>query len=342
MKEKTGWTIAAMREPPTIPEEHLRACLQDQYDLSPITLEFLPRGRDYNAGVYRVVSKQGTVYLLKVTSRPLYEPSCQVPRYLRDQEIISVVAPIPTRSGALWTKLTDRTVIVYPFIDGDSSLMGMTNEQWKEVGSIFKQIHQMRLPPGGFPSLRTETFDPKEYARWVHTFETQYLSLQHGRSDSSRIFPASWIEHQSTIHTAVTSLEKLAELLQRHAEPYVICHADLHARNLIRDRAGHVFVIDWDEVMLAPKERDFIFIREPQADAFWEGYGQRERDWMVLSYYLWERVVQDMIEEAQNVCFKDDLAEETKADIAQSFHESLSARGQNLAAAYQASARLAI
>ena len=84
-----------------------------------------------------------------------------------------------------------------------------------------------------------------------------------------------------------------------------------------------MFVIDWDEVMMAPKERDFIFIREPQADAFWEGYGQRKRDWMLLSYYLWERVVQDVIEDTQNVCFKDDLSEETKADIAQSFHESL-------------------
>src|SRR5436309_1410811 len=62
-----------MREPPSILEEHLRACLQDQYDLNSVTLEFLPLEHDYNAGVYRAVSKQGTVYLLKVTSRPLYE-----------------------------------------------------------------------------------------------------------------------------------------------------------------------------------------------------------------------------------------------------------------------------
>ena len=333
---------AAMREPPNIPEERLRACLQDQYDLSPITLEFLPRGRDYNAGVYRVVNEQGTAYLLKVTARSLYKASCLVPRYLRDEGIISVVAPIPAKNCVLWTQLADWTVIVYPFIDGDSSLTGMTNEQWKEVGRIFKPIHQVQLPPGGFPSLRTETFDPTAYARWIHDFETQYLQSRHDGSTSSSVFRASWVEHQSTIYTAVTSLEKLAVLLQRRAVPYVICHADLHARNLIRDRAGHVFVIDWDEVMLAPKERDFIFIREPQADAFWEGYEQKEIDWMLLSYYLWERVVQDVIEEAQNVCFKDDLAEETKADIARSFHESLSVRGQNLAAAKQASARLAM
>ncbi len=47
-----------VREQPGIPEEHLRACFQKQYDLIPITLEFLPVGHDYNAGVYRVVSEQ--------------------------------------------------------------------------------------------------------------------------------------------------------------------------------------------------------------------------------------------------------------------------------------------
>ncbi len=115
-----------MREQPGIPEERLRACLQDQYDLIPVTFEFLPLGLDYNAGVYRVVSEQGTAYLLKVTSRPLYEPRCLVPRYLNEQGITSVVAPVLTRSSALWTLLEEWTVIVYPFIDGDTSWTGMT------------------------------------------------------------------------------------------------------------------------------------------------------------------------------------------------------------------------
>src|SRR5205807_10182737 len=330
-----------MREQPKIPEEQLRACFQDQYDLYPVTLEFLPRGLDYNAGVYRVVSEQGTAYLLKVTSRPLYEPRCLVPRYLNDQGITSVVAPIPTRSGALWTKLVDWTMIVYPFIDGDSSLTGMTNEQWKEVGTIFKRIHQVMLPPFGFESLRKETFDPTEYARWVRTFEAQHLHSRHAGSGSSCALRADWMAHQSTIHMGVTSLEHLAGVLQRRAGPYVICHADLHAANLLRDPAGNVFVIDWDEVMLAPKERDFIFVREPQAPAFWQGYGQTEIDWVALTYYLWERVVQDLIECTQDVCFRDDLGEETRADIAQMFHKILAEEGGTVDAAYAAAAHLA-
>jgi spectinomycin phosphotransferase len=336
-----------MREPPSIPEEHLRACLQQQYDLIPVTLDFLPLGLDYNAGVYRVVSEQGTASLLKVTSRPLYEPSCLVPRYLNDQGITSVVAPVPTRIGALWTQLEEWTVIVYPFIDGETSWTGMTNEQWKEVGTIFQQIHQVMLPPEGFESLRKETFDPTEYTRWVHAFETQQLHSRRGGSGSSRALRADWLAHQSTIHTAVASLEKLAEVLQSLTLPYVISHADLHPANLLRDHAGHVFVIDWDEVMLAPKERDFLFVKESSADsealpgtpAFFQGYGQTEIDWIALTYYRYERVVQDLIACAQEVFFRDDLGEGTKADSVQLFHAIL-AEGGEIDAASQASAHL--
>jgi spectinomycin phosphotransferase len=330
-----------MREPPRIREEHLRTCVQDQYDLDPVTLAFLPLGKDYNAGVYRVMSQHGTAYLLKVKVGPLYEPSCLVPHYLQAQGITSVVAPVPTKRHALWTQLGDWTVIVYPWISGDSSLTGMTHVQWKEVGTIFQRIHQVRLQPEGFSSLRKETFDPSAYARWVRTFETQYLQQCLGGSGASGALCASWVAHQSTIHTGVTFLEKLAAVLKERPFPSVICHADLHPANLLRDPTGHVFVIDWDEVMLAPKERDFIFVRAPHAEAFWAGYGQRGVDGRLLAYYLWERVVQDVIYYAHNVCFRDDWAEETRAEVAQMFHAYVAEGGHNIAAAYAAAAHLA-
>jgi spectinomycin phosphotransferase len=309
-----------MREKPNIPDERLQATLQDQFDLVPVTLEFLPVGLDYHAGVYRVVSEQGDVYLLKATSRPLYEPRYLVPRYLNDQGIRYVVAPLSTKSGDLWAKLDGWTMILYPFIEGDNSLTGMTNEQWRELGRIFKQIHTVPVPVQGFEARRRETFDPTAYARWIREFEAHYLHSQHNASASQQALLAEWQAQQSTIHQGISSMEKLAGVLQKRSEPYGICHADLHPHNLIRDQNGHVFVIDWDDVMLAPKERDFIFIREGQADTFWEGYGPAEIDWAALTYYRWERVVTDIIACAEDMFFKDDIGEETRADIARLFH----------------------
>lgn len=136
-------------------------------------------------------------------------------------------------------------------------------------------------------------------------------------------------------------------MLQERSLPFVICHADLHPANLLRDPVGHVFVIDWDEVMLAPKERDFLFIKESSADcealpgtpAFWEGYTVVEIDWMALTYYRYERVVQDLIACAQEVFFRDDLGKETKADSVQLF-QTILAEGGEIDAAYEASAHL--
>ena len=328
-----------MREPPRIAEEQLRACLQHQYDLVLVTLEFLPLGHDYDAGVYRALSERGTAYLLKVTSRPLYEARCLVPRYLHDQGIASVVAPILTRSGALWTFLAEWTVIVYPWISGDSRLTGMTDEQWKQVGTIFKHIHRVMLLPGGFESLRKETFDPREYIQWVRAFEAQQVHAS-GGDVAQRALRSCWVAYQSTIHTVLASLEKLAGVLRSRTLPSVICHGDLHARNLIRDRAGRVFVIDWDEVILAPKERDFLFVRPPHAAAFWEGYGQAEIDWVALTYFLWERVVQDLIECTRNVWFREDWGEDSRMEAVQLLEVILAQDNAHIAAAYQASAHL--
>jgi spectinomycin phosphotransferase len=145
----------------------------------------------------------------------------------------------------------------------------------------------------------------------------------------------------------VASLEKLAAVLHRRNLPCVICHADLHPANLLRDRMGRVFVIDWDEVMLAPKERDFLFIKESPTDsetlpgtpAFFQGYGQADIDWIALTYYRYERVIQDVIACAENVCFRDDLREGSRADEAQLFQDVL-AEGGEIDAATHASAHL--
>ncbi len=336
-----------MREQPDISIEYLRACLEQQYNVIPIALEYLPLGLDYNAGVYHVVSEQDAAYLLKVTSRPLYEPQCLVPRYLNDQGITSVVAPVPTTGGALWTSIDEWTVIVYPFIDGDTSWTGMTDEQWKQVGTIFQQIHRVMVPSEGFELLRKETFDPSEYTRWVHAFESQHAHEQDGERPWQRALRSCWMSNRSTIYSALAILETLGNVLQRRSLPYVICHADLHPANLLRDGHGRVFVIDWDEVMLAPKERDFLFVKISSADsetlpgtpAFFQGYDQTEIDWTALTYYRYERVVQDLIACAQEVFFRDDLGEETKRDSFKLF-EAILAEGGEIDAASQASSHL--
>jgi spectinomycin phosphotransferase len=97
-------------------------------------------------------------------------------------------------------------------------LTGMTEEQWKQVGTIFRHIHQVALPPGGFASLRKEAFDPEEYTRWVGAFETQLAHAQ-GQGAAQRTLRSCWLAHQSTVHMVVTTLEQLAGMLRSQTFP---------------------------------------------------------------------------------------------------------------------------
>ena len=42
--------------------------------------------------------------------------------------------------------------------------------------------------------------------------------------------------------------------------PLVLCHADLHAWNVLLDTDRQLWLVDWDETILAPKERDLMFV----------------------------------------------------------------------------------
>jgi len=319
-----------MHDSLSIPEERLRACVQDQYGLATATLEPLTLGLDTSADVYRCVSEQGEAYLLKARSGPLYTPSYLVPRYLADHGIATVAPPIPTTQGALWTRLVSQrewVIALYPFVEGECGWNpGMNDAQWMATGALVRQMHEVTLPPGGFPSLRIETFEPDQYAHRVTAIEARFAQGD-GERRVERALRERWLERQPTIHALLTAMDALAKELQTRSGPRVICHADLHPSNLIRDRVGRVFLIDWDDVMLAPKERDFLFVGDPLTNGFtraggspfFEGYGPAEIDWVAITYYRCERIVQDVIECAQEVYFRDDLGEDVKANAVELF-----------------------
>lgn len=341
-----------MREPPNVPVEHLRAGLRDHFGLTDVSLEFLPVGLDANAGVFRVLAARGDEFLLKVKRGPIYPPSCLAPRHLVDEGVAEVVAPLPTTRGDLWCAAGASSAWVltlYPFIAGATGWVPpMTDQQWRALGTALKHIHGTPLPPKGIPSLREESFDVAEYARQVDALDTRYSHPAAAQAGglAERTLVEHWTARRSAFLAMLAAMEQLAAILRRSAGPRVICHADLHPGNIIRDREGCVHIIDWDDVMLAPKERDFLFVADPPAEGaadevppFFQGYGPVETDWIALTYYLFERSVTDVIAYAEEVSVIPDLGESDRAESARRFG-LIFAPGYSADAAWAAAARL--
>ena len=106
----------------------------------------------------------------------------------------------------------------------------------------------------------------------------------------------------------------LARTLRKRALPGVPCHGDIHAGNVLVDARGRLHLLDWDTLLLAPRERDLMFIgagvaghwRDAQeAIWFYEGYGPQQPDAQALAYYRCERIVADMVDYCEQVMGED-------------------------------------
>jgi spectinomycin phosphotransferase len=78
-------------------------------------------------------------------------------------------------------------------------------------------------------------------------------------------------------------------------------------------------MIDWDDPILAPKERDLMFVgagiggvwnKAREEALFFEGYGRTEIDPIAMAYYRYERIIQDIAIYCQQILLTDEGGED--------------------------------
>jgi spectinomycin phosphotransferase len=307
-----------MLEKPRITDQQLITCLQETYGITAATIEFLPLGYDSYAGVYRVTASDGQLYFMKAKVSIVPEVAITIPRYLREQGMEQVVAPVPTTTGALWGNIDDYTILVYPFIEGNVGMeVGLTENQWREFSTFLRQLHAIQLPDSLAAQVKQETFIP--HPECCSIIQRLQAEIPHQRYDHplQQELARFWLDRQAEIARILARAEELGAQLQNRTHEFVLCHADIHTANIMISPGGALHIVDWDQPILAPRERDLMFVvRNPigaatdsAVSAFRAGYGDYEVDALTLAYYRYEWVVQDIGEFARPVFFEHDLSD---------------------------------
>jgi spectinomycin phosphotransferase len=289
-----------MLEKPEIDERQLLAAVAAGYGLQAAQLRFLPLGVDVQTAVYRLTTEAGAAYFLKLRLGPFDPLAVALPQYLSTQGLRAVIAPLPGRSGRGWERLGAHTLILYPFIDGqDGYQQALTPAQWRDFGAAVRAIHNLALPPEIQGQLPAETYAPTWRER-VRGFQAQAEANTFTDPVAERL-AAFMRANRAVISRLVGRAEALAQALRERSLELTLCHADLHAGNLLLAEAGALYIVDWDAPALAPKERDLALIggcpawgAPAQADWFYQGYGPAAVDRQALAYYRCERAVQDI------------------------------------------------
>lgn len=306
-----------MHEPPAnLPDARLVPFLSDQYGVTGGRIAFLPLGHDPAAWVYRVQA-DGGLYFLKVQLRVRNEAGLLVPRYLQDHGVRQVVAPLPTRSGALWANADGYALTLYPYIHGASGMQQrLSDQQWTEYGALVRQIHETSITSKLAAMVTRDTYSPFGAA------QIRQLDAEIGGrtcDDPARgALAAFWQSERDTIRALVDRAEELGRQLAETVPQQALCHADIHTGNVLVDADSQVWIVDWDETILAPRERDLMFavggissqlVTPRESALFLHGYGAVTIDQLALTYYRYVWAVSDIWAYAETVCQRSDLSQ---------------------------------
>jgi spectinomycin phosphotransferase len=313
-----------MLEKPAIPDKTIIACIQQAYGLSIAEIAFLPLGADVSTAVYRVRSGDQVSYFVKLRKGNFEETSVTLPKFLSGQGIPGIISPIETKTHALWTTFEDFHLILHPFIERrDGFRVVLSENQWFDFGAALNRIHNTEIPPKIRENIKHETYSQK----WRQITRRFLEQIGHESfADPVAVELTVFLKNkQDVIEDLLLRTERLALKLQADSSPNTVCHADAHAGNLlIEDGSNKLYIVDWDNPILAPRERDLMFIgggqgfkgytAEEEETLFYRGYGQTATNLFALTYYRYERIIQDIAAYCQELL----LTDEGGSDRAQS------------------------
>lgn len=291
-----------MIEKAPLSEQRLIDCLKINYGIEVATLTLLPLGADMQASVYKAETYSQLSYFVKLKHGHHHNLSAGIIALLGTAKIQQIIPLVKTICGQATQPIDDFTLTVSPFVDGqDGFSRDLTNNQWYTLGKVMRQIHETNVPPSLQAKIRRESYSPK----WRQAVQSLYPLIESEPSgDKIALNLLTFMKkHKAAIRRLVDRTEQLAQKIQGHSSQFVLCHSDLHGGNVLIDHKDTIYIVDWDDPIIAPKERDLMFIGGGVANVwnklheeewFYQGYGKAEVNMTLLAYYRHERIIEDI------------------------------------------------
>jgi spectinomycin phosphotransferase len=236
-----------------------------------------------------------------------------LPARLAELGVDGVPAPVRTRDGGLWSERDGRRLSLQPWIDGGRAVdVAMTPAQWTAYGALLARVHAVPPADTVVRELPVEDHRPDELLATTATVTARLAGAGDDGDDLVRGLADAWRDGADLLGALTARAAVLGDRLRDRTAHAVVCHTDAHLGNvLIGKDGGTVWLIDWDDAALAPRERDLMFVvgglpgYAPVGDRelawFAEGYGALDADPDRLAYHRTVRALADVTEFAAEI-----------------------------------------
>lgn len=198
---------------------------------------------------------------------------------------------------------------------------------------MLRKVYEIKIPQKIQSRIRKEVYSPK----WRDIVRSLYVHIEIQPSGDEWAVKLLMFmkKHKKDIHRLVERAEFLGQQIRQTSVEFVLCHADIHGGNVLIDTNGFIYIIDWDEPIMAPKERDLMFIgggvaniwnNQHEEEFFYKGYGKTEINMPILAYYRHERIVEDIALYAQELLLAT-VEEDNRSEMYKQFVAMFEPRG---------------
>lgn len=306
---------------PDLDKAALVAALQRDYGLAASAVRFIPVGE--TAWCYQVTDEQGGRWFLKLGQPGAIELARAESALQLGRALAGLGLPVPrpqaTRGGALWCWLGGLWLALFEFVDGerlsdqDLSAAALT----ERVAGLAAAIHGA-TGALAVPVPFTETFEV-----WTDGLRRCLAALEPGAGGADRLVAEAralvWPQRVALLGMQ-ERVQALGDAARSQPRELVLCHGDLRGDNLLGDRSGRVWLVDWDGAALAPRERDLALFAGRGFEPFLAGYQRAagrgvDVDADLLGFFLLRRNLDDLVDWLNAVLTSDRPVEQRRADL---------------------------
>ncbi len=275
-----------LTEPADLDRSLLAAALADGWALVEPRLEYLPVGfgsHHWEARDGRGVRRFVTVDDLEASHRAgpdadgsfaALEQAFSTAAGLRGLDF--VVAPVPALDGSILRRLSARYALtVAPFIDGAHRDWGHWEEP-EERRQVAALLHRLHAETSHVAAPRRDDLSVQARAGLEDAVAAIARPWRSGPfAEPLRELVAPRV---GELRSRLAAFDELAARVRADPAAWVVTHGEPHPGNTIRTPDGQLYLVDWDTTLLAPCERDLIWVTDEDGDAF-----RLYREWWALS-----------------------------------------------------------
>lgn len=213
------------------------------------SITFIPLGEESFG--WKIVTKEQTLFLKYCTQERILNNLPQINKLLLSLKIFDFIVPPVFLNGKTEIPFKEGYIYAYPFVEGE--VYTIRNDEFNkelvnDLTKIMGEVHEIDIRDIDIPR---ENFN--------YNFKEQYEQILCD-INGGKIVPEVSKSDLEKLEKVISDFDITSQYYQQNSPDMVLTHGDITARNILVTREGDIKLLDWDEVKIAPKERDINFL----------------------------------------------------------------------------------